>query len=315
MTHPLGILTQRVPLDAGTPYGVAISGTGVVYVTTGSGRAYRGDVATRTFGPPLVIDQLALDVGFTRDEDVVVVAHQNSFAGPITLIDPATHSVTGVIPTPYGVASIARDPAGDRTFFGFANSASAYELKRVPDGGFFPSPGNPISGFEGRVLTMPVGGGGIALAGLAFDPSRQLLYATATNGFLGGRFFPDGGTTTAIGLGGTQGARGTVYDPARDRLYIANETGGLFNLQFPSFAQVPGTPIAAANHWGAAITPDGTELWLTRAQDGGALTIFNLLNFTARAVPVSGRLRRIAFDATGRNAVITNEDGEVLFFQ
>lgn len=322
LTRPAGVLLQRVPFVipnssvSDTPFGVAISSRDVIYVTTGTGRAYRGELATRTFAAPLAIASVAIDVAFTADEEVAVVAHQNSTAGPITLINPTTNTVEGTVPTSFGLGSIARDLAGNRTFFGMVNTPTIYELKRVRDGGFQGGPdGGFVAGFEGRVISSPVGGPSLAIAGLAWDPGRQRLYATSSAGFLGVITMPDGGTTPAIGLGGATGVRGTVYDAARDRLYIANETGGFFNLQLPTFAQVPGgAPNGAMSHWGAALTPDGAELWLTNS-NGGVLTILTLSNGQVRTVSGLGRPRRIAFDATGRNAVITNENGEVLFFQ
>ncbi|MDP3236767.1 MAG: hypothetical protein Q8N26_28495, partial [Myxococcales bacterium] len=315
LSRPAGVLLQRVSIPD-SPFGVAISSQGVIYVTTGTGRAYRGELATRTFAAPLALAGIAIDVAFTADEEVAVVAHQNSTAGPITLINPMTNTIEGTVPTSFGLGSIARDLAGNRTFFGMVNTPAVYELKRVRDGGFQGGPdGGLVAGFEGRVISSPVGGPNVAIAGVAWDPGRQRLYATSSAGSLGVITMPDGGTTPAIGLGGATGVRGAVYDAARDRLYIANETGGFFNLQLPTFAQVPGgAPSGAMSHWGAALTPDGAELWLTNS-NAGVLTILTLSNNQVRTVSGLGRPRRIAFDATGRNAVIANENGEVLFFQ
>jgi DNA-binding beta-propeller fold protein YncE len=295
------VIVGRTTTPMGS-FGVAVSSTGIVFVSVTGGSVIRGDLTTRTFPTTITLAAgLPLEVLFTRDERLVLVGHQNSNQGPITLINVANNSVLSTIPTPGGVVSSAQNDAGTRYFFGLVNTAQVLELEDRRD-----------AGFSARTIAIDAGFSLGAMNGLGFDDARQTIYGTHTSGTLFTVPLSGGASVQSV-VGGD--VRGAAFDRWRDRFYAANELGTGFVRTSPALSPVPGAPGLPAA-WGAALTPDGRELWLTNSL-AGTLSIVDLdaPSQMPRVLTGLGRPRKIAFDPSGRNAVIANENGEVLFFQ
>jgi DNA-binding beta-propeller fold protein YncE len=286
---------------AGT-FGVVVSSTGTVFASVFSGSVIRGDVFTRTFPVSIPVTGSAYEVTLTADERFVLVGHQNSSAGPITIINAATNATVTTVPTPGGVVSSARDQTGLRLFFGLVDTPNLIEVRVQAD-----------AGWSSRLIGLDAGVGFLsgAMNGLGYDPLRDTLYVTHTSG----RLFTvpsTGGTAFISPAIGTM--RGAAFDARRDRFYAVDEMGAGVTRTTPLLAPVNQPPMIPTA-WGAALTPDAHELWVTNS-NAGTLHIIDLIGTTGtRTVSGLGRPRKIAFEPSGRRAVIANENGEVLFFQ
>lgn len=243
------------------------------------------------------------ELRLTPDERHLLIGHLAGPGSEVAVMNVQTGAFVGRLNAPGGIASSASssDDGGARLWFGMTDTSSVFEVQQSSDGGF-----------TSRVIGVDAGLSPGAVLGLGWDATRQSLYFSSTRGIVGALSPATGVTTAQVTRSGD--LRGAAYDALRDRLYVANEVGFGHILAPPQFAPVPVPTLVLPNAWGAALTPDGVELWLTNSQ-GGTLTIIDLQDQRVRTLTGLGRPRKIAFDPSGRYAVIANENGEVIFFQ
>jgi YVTN family beta-propeller protein len=98
-----------------------------------------------------------------------------------------------------------------------------------------------------------------------------------------------------------------VADIANSALQIWDPRAGT------RIATVPIGSGAARNVFDVAVTPDGTQLWVSTLADGKVFVLDRTSRAVARVITTGGSPRYIAFDATGSRAVIANESGSVTF--
>ena len=109
-----------------------------------------------------------------------------------------------------------------------------------------------------------------------------------------------------------------VLSPDESEVYAVTESGELL-----AFARVSGQPLAnvaiggsgpsaTSGGYGMALSPDGTELWITLPLGGAVAIVDRATKTVIERLNVGGRPRRIAFAADG-TALIANQDGWVTF--
>ena len=104
----------------------------------------------------------------------------------------------------------------------------------------------------------------------------------------------------------TSSPQDVALTPDETELYVANE-GGFVDVLNPSTLQsVRRLTLAGLLPFGLAITADGAQLYVT-SPSTGTLAIVDRLTGAVQVRPVGGVPRRIAFDASGATAIVSNE--------
>jgi len=151
---------------------------------------------------------------------------------------------------------------------------------------------------------------GSALNGLAVHPSQPIIYVTTT----GGALYEVSATTGLLlrtkGMGGQP--QEVVVSPDGAKLFIAKESGAL-EIRATSDLAITDTIPAASGTFGAAVTPDGAQLYAT--QPGTGVVVIDLATKTVLRTIAGGVPRRVTFDRFGGTAFIGNEGGYVSFIK
>ncbi|HSQ28933.1 MAG TPA: YncE family protein [Gemmatimonadaceae bacterium] len=282
-THPQGVLGGRSGTIGGRPFGIAVSRAGVVYVTQqDSNRVTRLDLPSTTPGVAISVGSDPGDVQFNTAGTAAYVSDFNG--GGLHAIDVASNSQRAA-------ATIA---------------ANAYRLALSWDEQrlFVSSTDGNVYVVDPATLTVTttihLGG---PVQGLALTAAGQTLYASSTDGTI---FKIDAGTGV-IQTSASHGGKPQDIALSRDdsRLYVANQAGWVDVLDASSLNRLQRLPVAGA--FGLALTPDDAQLFVT-SPESGALSILDALTGSMVAsLHVGGVPRRVAFDATGKTAVVTNE--------
>jgi YVTN family beta-propeller protein len=93
------------------------------------------------------------------------------------------------------------------------------------------------------------------------------------------------------------------------RLYATNEHGWLDAIQLTT-GQRESLNFETMAH-GLAVSPDGAMVYVGLLQAGAVAVVDRQSLTKAATIPTGGKPRRIAFDGSGRRAIIANECGWV----
>jgi YVTN family beta-propeller protein len=299
--HPSLDLRDSVPLHA-TPFAVAISRTGVVYVTKlHSAEAVRAQLPSTALSAPFPVGALPSQVRMSPDGKTAYVGNQDSQT--ISVIDVATNTVKSTIALPGGsVLTIGLAPDG-QTMLAPTDFNGVYIIN--------------VS--AGKVVdSIPAAQVGTILAGVAFHPSQPCGYVAAR----------DDGTVSTIDLrqnkvvrtiavaGGRiqnlavsrDGARLFATDIGRSKLIVWDlPSGSAEYREFPIGSQID------RNAFDVAVTPDNTQVYVSTLADGKVFILDQATAAPVATITTGGSARYIAFDAAGEAAVIANEWGWVNF--
>ena len=264
-------------------WGLGISSGGVI-IGPGSDGAHTVVVDPAGSVLPTNGNAGGIDVTFNSTGTTAYVA--NHIYNRIDIIDVASNSVTGSFTVVQPIAvQMSRD---DQTLYvGSGGIVVAYDVTTKAE--------------KGR---MPVSG---TINAMTLHPSQPLMYVT---GFDAGTVTEINTSTNAVTrsfhVAGT--AQEAVVTPNGATLYVAIEGGDL--AMFDLASGVQGPSISGAGGFGAALTPDGLELWVV---SGGTLKMVDLgaRSFRTLALPAGGR--RIVFSNDASVAVLTQEGGGFMF--
>lgn len=298
---PASRVVEALRLE-GTPFAVAVSHSGVVYVTLAHAEAaVRADLPTMAFSVPFSVGSLPSQVRFSPDGQTAYVANQD--LGAITFITVATNEVLARLTLPGGsILNIGLAPDGRRLY-----ALTDYRGVHVID-------------TEERIVigTIPATQAGALLTGVAFHPSAPRMYVSARDD---GRIVEVDLRTNAVvrtlSVPGSRiqnlavsrdGARLYATDIQRSKLLVWN----LRSNDAGFIERAVGTS-QDRNAFDVAVTPDNERVFVTTLADG-VVYIFDRRSLEqVGAINAGGSPRYVAFDSKGRTVVIANESGWVSF--
>jgi YVTN family beta-propeller protein len=112
--------------------------------------------------------------------------------------------------------------------------------------------------------------------------------------------------------GGTP--QGLTTNKKGTELYVVNEAGFVTLFSIATGTTLATLPLTAGG-FGAAVTPDDNHLYIAEP-NGGIVQVVNLQNRQMKfTINVGGQPRRVAFSATGRVGVVTNQNGYISFIK
>lgn len=287
LTHPTGILGSPSPVSS-QPFGIAVRRSGQVLIAQLSG----GGVAVLPAGGglPFTIPTglFPTDVTTSYDGHFAFVTNQgNQQVGRVDLM--AGSQVTAY-PAPFDVFRVRLARDRNRLFVtGNSTIVRALDLQTGAVVGQYTvekDQNGVAESLDGSMLYVS------SMTGVV----REITEATQTTG----RTFASGGTTQDVALS-ADGAE----------LFVAVETSTYVQVwDISSGTKVDSIDVGAGT-FGLGLSPDGQRLYATSPSAGEV----HIINPAARAllgtIPVAGLPRRIAFNAAGTQAYVSNEAGWV----
>jgi YVTN family beta-propeller protein len=287
--HPEGQLIGSTPLGA-RPFGVAVSRTGVVYVTQLDAATVTPLDTTLRAAAPIAVGNVPTGVTFSPRGDVAYVTNQ--WSESVGVIDVASGRQVSAIAIPADPFVPFVSPDGSKLFI-TSNTNNLF-----------------VASTSTRAITDVVQ---LTHApnGFALHPDQKRIYVSASFG----------GTVHEIDIasnailrsfvpGGTP--QGLVVSKDGSELLVANE-GGWIDVYALSSGQSAAKITLDGGGFGTALSPDEQHLYVSLPGAGKV----QVVNIPARkiihTIDVGGRPRRIAFTRHGGVAVIPNEAGYVSF--
>lgn len=280
-THPAGTIVGTSSVN-GSPWGVAISGTGTVYTALLGGGVARASVSSYTFDPPLALSGGTTGVAFSPDGSLAYVAGYADVG--LAIVDVGSFSLT---------ASVTQGMTGN-----------AYDAAVSPDGS------QVYLGADGHVYVIdPVNrsvAAAIPVPGAAnhvtAHPSRPLVYASLFNAGTVVEVDVQANTVArTFAVGGTP--QGSAVTPDGSTLYIANETGALDVLDLAS-GTVTSTVSLGCGGFGVALSPDRQQLYVA-CSNAGVVKVVDVASLSVIAtINVGNGPRGVAFSKDGTVAAV-----------
>ena len=291
-THPTGNTIDTLPL-AGRPHGVAVSASGVFYISrVDDDSLTRGlvDSVGESFNSAVAVGDVPAHVALTPDGGTAFSANQ--YGNSVSVVDVATNTSIDEIPLSDGG-------------FNLLVSRDGLLLYVTTAAGIL-----HIINTQTRAVTDTVHLGQAA-NGLARAPQGDRVYVSSI--FADSIYLIDPdvhGVMRGYTVGG-QPQRIAVHSQG-DELYLATEAVGLevLNLRNGSHTPVPGVAPGAV---GLALSPDEKVLYLTNPPAGDLVIVDRARRQVIKAIHGLGRPRNVAFADHGRVAIVTGEDGFVYF--
>ncbi len=286
-THPEGILTASLPLDA-RPFGIAISKQGVAYVTQlDAAQVARIDLPVLSLSGSVAVQSIPTSVTFDHAGAVAYVSNQ--FDQSVSVIDVARNLEIGRYTLGVNPLVVTMNPEGTELWvtsghdlvFGIDVTADSlvtfFEVEGAPNGmAFHPQEEDCIyvSAFLGRTVT-------------------------EFAGYLRRRVFEMPEATP----------QGVAVSPDGAELYVANESGPakVVTLSSGAVRSMAGAKFG----FGLAQSPGGVVLYMSVPGLGQVLVIDRESGQVSRTIITGGQPRRIAFDMFGETALVADESGWV----
>jgi len=292
LTHPAGVIAASPRLGE-RPYGVAISRTGIVFVSRLDAEAIsRADLPDTTFTGFVAVGLVPTDVVFNRAATRAFVANQHS--QQVGIVDVATSRQVDALDFPGDPARVLVAP-DDRTLFVATNTGRLYRVDLATK--------DVVAEFELPELAngLVLNSGGTRLYASTISGAVVEIH-TGTNAVL--RTFPVG-----------RRAQGLAVSPDGREVYIADETDRrmiVWSLTEGRFLQA--VPLSG-RPFDLRLTPDGAQIYVSLYTTGQVLVFDRASRERVATIPTGGDPRRIAFDPTGSVAVVANQAGWVDFIR
>jgi YVTN family beta-propeller protein len=279
-------IVATAPLS-GSPYGVAVSAAGVIYVAQiGSTTLARGDLTTKSFISSVVVGDTPPHVVFNPAGTTAYATLQTGQG--LAVVDVATNTLTTTVPLASGGFNLIVSPDGQRVY---ATTA---------DGTLY-----VVDAADNSVITTLAVGA--AANGLAFSPDGSVLYVSSRDAGTVVAIDPSSNTITRTYTPGGLPQRLAVA-PDGSELYVANEINGLDVINVAS-GTVNSVSFGTAGY-GLGLTPDGTKLYVLLAQAGEVRVLDRATRAPIKTIFVGGTARNVAFASDG-TALVTNEQAVV----
>jgi YVTN family beta-propeller protein len=270
------------------PYGIGVAGTTAVVTQLDGAQIVRLDLAAAR-----VVDSIhvgSVPTGITLFANGAAAAVTNQMDGNVQFVDLTGKQSTGVVNGPSTTFRVlaSRD---EKHVYATASSGSL---------GVISLPGHSVE------ASLTVGG---APNGLAQSPDGNMLYVSA---MFGGITVVDTRSNTAvrsIQLSGT--LQDIVVSPDGRELYVADESAGVIHVLNATTGSETTQISMGASVFGLMLTPDGKQLYASSPSAGVLWIVDRASRSKLSTLPIGGIPRRIAFDETGKRAVVSNESGFV----
>ena len=286
-THPVGVVAGT-PLVASRPFAVAISVSGVAYVGRQDLPFLQATMLPNTaFGDSVRVGADPTDIAFSKSGTVAYVTNQ--FSGNLGIVSVATGASIDSVAVPGAPFRVLAAPNTGEVFVS-SNNDSVYAIavssRTVVRRWGFSAPVN----------------------GMALTSDGAVLYVSSIGGELYRLDVNGSGSVDSTLVGGKP--QDVALAPDEHELYLANETGSVEIRNPTSLARIDSVT-GAAGAFGLKPTPDGAQLYATYP----GLGLIRIIDVGSRTLGptlvVGGAPRRIAFDRSGRTALIPNEAGFV----
>ena len=286
--HPTPVLTARLPVT-GRPFDVVIGRNQTAYVTRASAASVDcvlldplragGSVPTGAVPTRLVLSQ--------RGNRAYVT---NQFTEDIGVIDLERSRQIGAIAVPGHPMAVVLSRDG-RTLFVTTNLDQLYAI--------------PL-GAASAMACAPVPN---ACAEMALDPSGTRLYVpTWCAGTVLEVELPALRVTRTIRVGGK--VQGLSVPRVGGTLFVANEDGWLDVIRLSTGARLARLDLGSPA-FGVAVSPDDGAAYVSLPGAGRVVVVNPLTLGVVAVLQPGGTPRHIAFDASGRYALVANEAGWV----
>jgi len=272
----------------GRPFGAAVSGAGVGYVTDANGSSVaRLGLVTHAMTGSVAVGSTPSSVTFDQAGNRAYVGNQSD--GTVSIVDVASGTVVATPAFGSSVLSVAVAP-GD-TLLLVGADVRLYWL-RLAD------------------LTIT---DSVALPGYtnALVLRDTLLYASVpSSGVVQEINILTGAVTRTLSVGGVP--QGLVLPAAGTQLYVANETGQLQVWNLTTNTLTGSVPLPGGGGFGLGVNPANGLLYVSTSYYGGRVHVIDPVARTVlRVIHTGGVPRRIGFAPTGNVGIVTNEGGWV----
>lgn len=289
-THPAGD-TIATTVVADRPYGLAVSASGIVYVTQlDAGTITRLNLETGAIEGTVAVGLVPTDVEFNAGGMTAYVTNQ--FSENVGVVDVAagTQGPTAAVGgTPFRVVV---HPENGRVYVS-SNSDSIYVI-------------DPASNAVTARIKV-----GLDPNGFAFSRNGSRLWVSnQSDGTVTELNTGTNTVTRVLVTGGTP--QDVVVSADGAELYVANLADGIQVWNLRRAARITTIPLQGGG-FGLALTPDGTQLYAAATLSGQVYVINRATRAILRVLSLGGAPRRVAFSAKGDVAVISNEAGSVAF--
>jgi YVTN family beta-propeller protein len=287
--HPDGLLLGSQALGF-RPFGVAVSRTGLVYVTQLDAAAVARLDTSLNVAQSIAVGEIPTGVAFSPKGDVAYVTNQ--WSQNVGVIDVARGQQTATIPI----------PADPYVPFVSPDGSKLYVTSNTPN--VFVASTNSRAVTDAIEVTQ-------APNGFALHPDGGRIYVST---FVGGTVHEIDASSDAVLRTFAPGGmpQGLVVSKDGSELLIANESGWLDIYSLASGEQIERVPLAGGA-FGAALSPDEQHLYLSLPAAGKVQVVNIPSRHVIHTIDVGGMPRRIAFTRHGGIAVIPNEGGYVSF--
>ena len=267
----------------GQPYGVAVSGAGVIYAAQiGGSTLARGDLATRNFTGTVGVGSTPPHVVFNPAGTTAYATLQ--YGQGLAVVDVATNTLTATVPFPHHGFNLIVAADGQRVYVTTADGTL-----------------HTVNATTNAVIsTLAVG---VAANGLAFSPDGNVLYVSSRDAGTVVAVNPASNTITRTYTLGGMPQRLAVA-PDGTELYVANEFSGLDVVNVATGA-VSSVSFGTAGY-GLGLTPDGTQLYVLLPAAGEVRVLERVSRTLVKRIFVGGVPRNVTFAADGA-ALVANE--------
>jgi YVTN family beta-propeller protein len=288
-THPEGTVVGTAR-GAGRPFGVAVSRAGLVYCTLlDAAKLIRTSLTSDSLSE-VAVGAVPTDVAFDPLGTTAYVTNQGDQS--VGVVDTRTGSQVAVIP-------LEGDP---------------FRVAVAPDGGSLYATTNRgtlvlIDPRTRKVArSLPLGGN---LNGLAINRQGTRIYVGDVRG---GVYELDADARVLRSFPVSGAPQGLAVSADGTELYAAGEGGDFIVVRLDTGAEVSRIPLGAGG-FGIAVTPDDTQIWITAPTAGHLFVLDRKTRAIVQTIALGGKPRRLAFDRSGRAAVIADEAGAIRFLR
>ena len=289
-THPAGTVSGRISFGAGL-LGVAVSPSGIGYVSTGLGTLARFNTqAPYAQLSPVTTGPSPRDVLIDRAGTTAYAATDN---GKVYVVDLAAGTMKATL------------AVGDTSLGG---DARQHELALAPDGS------RAYLVVRGRLWSIPTNGGAstsVARSGqaIAVSPSTGAIYVSNADDIKVSRVDPSTLLTLATSSATFNGSVVAV-SPLGDEVYVDSPNGLLHVLDPTTLAERGQVNLPTYFVSGITFSPDGTQIYVALF-DSKLAIVDRATRTVVSTLTLGGIPLGVAFDPQGTTAFVVNLEGWV----